>query len=69
MVPKATPAAIVKELEVAISETLKRPEVQERMRASALDVQGLSASDTQTHLKTEMPRWAAIVKRVNLSLD
>lgn len=69
MVPKATPSATVAALEASVAETLKRPDLQERLRASALDVRGLSSADTQAMLKAEMPRWAAIVKRVNLSLD
>jgi tripartite-type tricarboxylate transporter receptor subunit TctC len=69
MVPKATPAAIVSDLETAVTETLSRPDVQERLRAAALEARGTKSAETLSTLKTEMPKWAAIVKRLNLTLD
>jgi tripartite-type tricarboxylate transporter receptor subunit TctC len=69
MVPKATPAATVTDLETAVVDTLNRPEVQERLRAAALEARGVKATETLATLKAEMPKWTAIVKRLNLSLD
>jgi len=69
MVPKATPPAIVSDIETAVIETLKRPDVQERLRAAALEARAASSSETLATLTAEMPRWAALVKRLGLSLD
>lgn len=69
MVPKATPPEIVADLEAAVLDLMKRPELRDKLKDADLVARGASASETAAMLKAESPRWAAVVKRVNLILD
>ncbi len=74
MVPKATPPATVADIEAAVVEVMKRPDMRDKLKSSDLVARGASASDTAAMLKAESPRWAAVVnnkiyKEENIHLD
>jgi tripartite-type tricarboxylate transporter receptor subunit TctC len=67
--PAATPSLIVSRLERELMETVKLPEVHERLAALAVQPNGGSARDLAQRIAAEIPRWAAIAKSANISLD
>ncbi len=69
MAPKGTPAPVLAELEAAVAQIMKRPDVQQKLRAADLVARGSSAAEAAATLKADVPRWAEVVKRLNLSLD
>ncbi|MFN4118830.1 Bug family tripartite tricarboxylate transporter substrate binding protein [Acidovorax sp.] len=69
LAPTGTPAPIVAQLNKAINEALKHPEVAEKLRSEGGDVLGGTAEQFSALLKAEVPRWAKIVKDSGASLD
>lgn len=69
MVPTATPKPIVADIEAAAIAVMKDADVAAKLRQSDLVARGTPAAETAAKLKADVPRWSAVVKRVNLSLD
>ena len=69
MAPAGTPPAIVQQLNKAINQALAQADTAERLRFEGGDVLGGSVESFQQLLKTELPRWAKIVKDSGAGLD
>ena len=69
LAPAGTPAAIVQQLNKAINEALKQPEVAEKLRSEGGDVLGGTPEQFDQLLRAEVPRWGKIVKDSGASLD
>lgn len=67
--PAATPPAIVKKLEKALMEIVKHPDLQERLKAMAVDPVGGSAQELASRIAAEIPRWTEVAKAANVRLD
>jgi hypothetical protein len=50
-------------------ETVRLPELHERLAALAVQSNCGSARDLTRRIAAEIPRWAAIAKSANISLD
>jgi tripartite-type tricarboxylate transporter receptor subunit TctC len=60
--PANTPAPIVKRLHDEIAKALKNPAVAEKLTAQGMDIVGGSPEEMDKFLKTEIDRWAKVVK-------
>lgn len=69
LAPAGTPAAIVAQLNKAINDALKHPDVAEKLRSEGGDVLGGTAEQFSQLLRAEVPRWAKIVKDSGARLD
>ena len=62
LAPAGTPPAVVKTLNAAINDALKDPIVADKLRGEGGDVLGGTPEQFSQLLRTELPRWARIVK-------
>ncbi len=69
MVPTGTPPAIVNKLNVAFVGALKMPDVRERLASENFEVVGSSPTDFGVFVKTEIAKWAKIVKISGAHVD
>ena len=60
--PAGTPPDIIDTLHRAVVETLKDPDVQQRLAALGVDVAPDSPDEFAAYIKAEIPKWAAIIK-------
>lgn len=65
-VPKGTPAPVVNELERASAEIFQDPAIQSKLGALDLVAVGSSSAEALKTLKSDVDRWAPVVKRLNL---
>lgn len=66
-VPAKTPAPIVKRLEDALQKTLQDKEVVGVLNKMELTIDFMNSVDTQAFLDSEVERWAAAVKKANVT--
>ena len=62
LAPAATPADIVAKLNAEIARTLAQPAVRERLVGQGLDPVGGTPEQFGAYLKTEISKWAVVVK-------
>jgi len=62
LAPAATPADIVVKLNAEIARTLAQPAVRERLVGQGLDPVGGTPEQFGAYLKTEISKWAVVVK-------
>lgn len=67
-VPAKTPASVVKKLEDALQKTLRDKEVVESLEKMDFKVDFLNSADTQAYLEREVKKWAAVVKKANITI-
>ncbi|HYF21725.1 MAG TPA: tripartite tricarboxylate transporter substrate binding protein [Ramlibacter sp.] len=60
--PAGTPAAVVQKVNADVNKVLAEPEVQERVKALSVVIQGGSAKDLENLVAQELARWPAVVK-------
>ena len=66
-VPAKTPAPIVKQLEEALRQALQDKEVVENLNKMELAIDFTNSADTQAFLDNEVKKWAAAVKKANVT--
>ena len=69
LVPVRTPVAIVARLNTELLKILRAPDVVELMKRQGLDVIGSTPAEFAAHLKTEVAKWAAVVKTAGIKVD
>jgi tripartite-type tricarboxylate transporter receptor subunit TctC len=69
MAPAATPAAIVMRLSNEIRKALRDPEVSQRFDAIGFETGGGSTEDFARFIKSEMQKWATVVRAANIKVD
>ncbi len=69
MLPKGSPAAAVKRLHGAFAQTLKVPEVRERLLAQGFDIVGSTPQEFDAFVRAEMQRWSKVVKESRATVD
>jgi tripartite-type tricarboxylate transporter receptor subunit TctC len=70
--PKGTPAAIVRKLNAATVETLKTPDVRNRILARGLDIppaEQLSVEHLSKLVRLELEKWGPPIKASGVSID
>jgi tripartite-type tricarboxylate transporter receptor subunit TctC len=67
--PKATPPAIIAELERAAMDIMQKPEVKARLLQADLQSIGSSHRDAEAILKAETTRWEPVVKRLEIKSE
>jgi tripartite-type tricarboxylate transporter receptor subunit TctC len=63
---RGTPAPVLAKLESAAMDIMKLPEVRAKLQASDLVPVGSSTKDAEATMKTEIARWAPVVKRLDI---
>ena len=69
LVPAGTPAPIVERLNSEINKMLQTAEVRDRLGALGAEIVGGSPKDFADHIRREIPKWAKVVKSINVQLD
>ena len=69
LAPANTPAAIVAQLNKAINQALKQPDVADKLQSEGGEILGGSPEQFSALLRSEVPRWAKIVKESGATLD
>ena len=69
VVPSATPRAIVQKINAAYVAALKSPEVRAKMAELSLEPVGNTPEEFDAFIKTEIEKWAKVVKAAGISAD
>jgi tripartite-type tricarboxylate transporter receptor subunit TctC len=70
--PKNTPKPVIDKLSAALTETLKDPEVKNRLAASGAETVSPERSRPEAlrdHLKAEIDKWVPIIKQAGISAE
>jgi tripartite-type tricarboxylate transporter receptor subunit TctC len=67
--PRGTPAAIVAQLHMAIAQTLKQPELRERMIAQGFEPLANTPAQFADYLRAETVKWAKVVREAGLRAE
>ena len=57
-----TPPAVVRKIHDEIARTLTLPDVRERMLSQGLDPVSMSPEEFTTYIKSEIAKWAKVIK-------
>jgi tripartite-type tricarboxylate transporter receptor subunit TctC len=69
LAPAATPKEIVSKLSGEIAKILKTPDVQAQLSGQGAEPVGSTAEEFATHIKSEMAKWAKVVKESGARID
>src|SRR5687767_268135 len=69
LAPAGTPPAVVARLHKEITGQLRRPEVREQITRTSADVVGDTPEEFAAYIKTEIVKWAKVVKAANIKVD
>jgi tripartite-type tricarboxylate transporter receptor subunit TctC len=69
MAPRGTPKATVERLQGAFTAALRVPEVRERLTGQGFELVGNTPAEFAAFVKSEVPKWAAVVKASGASVD
>jgi tripartite-type tricarboxylate transporter receptor subunit TctC len=67
--PAKTPREIVARLSQEVSKILRDPELRERMLSQGAELVGNSPEEFGQFVRTEMDKWGALAKKLNLRVD
>ncbi|MGZ5152765.1 MAG: tripartite tricarboxylate transporter substrate-binding protein, partial [Burkholderiales bacterium] len=65
-VPRGTPKAIVERINAEILRVLKEPDVEERMIVAGLDAVGNTPEAFAAFVKTDLARWAKVIREAGI---
>ena len=65
----ATPAAIVNKLSAEIAAAIKSPEMRDFMLKESADAVGSTPQEFTAYFKSEVERYAAVIKAANIRVD
>lgn len=69
MVPAKTPPAIVEMLQKAVASALQNPETTKQIKAMGIDPIGSTPEQFGAFLKSEMEKWAKVIKDANIQVN
>lgn len=64
--PAGTPANIVAELNHAVDEALKSPEVQKFSNGAGMDVHSISSDNLRKRIKSDVAKWAQVIEKAGI---
>ena len=67
--PSGTPPAVVEKLNQEIVRIVRSPEVNERLTAQGFDPLGNTSAEFATYLRTEVDKWAKVIKQSGLRAE
>jgi tripartite-type tricarboxylate transporter receptor subunit TctC len=67
--PPKTPKAITQKLNADISEALRDPEVQDRLKKLSAEIVGGSVDTTAKFMRKEVDRWNNVIKTANVRMQ
>ena len=65
--PANAPAAIVQNLNAEVADALRQPDVRERLALLGFDPQSGSAAEFTKYLKSEVEKWAKVIKATGIA--
>jgi tripartite-type tricarboxylate transporter receptor subunit TctC len=68
-VPAATPRAIAQQLNAAVLKAVQNPEMRERLDALAFEVTAAPLDETSSYVRSEVAKWAKVVKDTGAKVD
>ena len=69
LAPRGTPAAILKKLETDLRSVLNSAEVREQYAANGLIAVGSSSAEFAAYMKSEIARWAPLIRATGATVD
>ena len=69
LAPSGTPKEIVARLNSEFNKVLQLPEVSERLSGSSVQGVGGTPEQFAALIKTDLPKWAAIIKKANIKIE
>lgn len=69
LAPAGTPASVVAKLQQGVVKVLELPDVKEKMLSQGLDPVGSTPEEFAATIKTEIPKWAKVVKASGAKAD
>jgi tripartite-type tricarboxylate transporter receptor subunit TctC len=69
LAPANTPRNIVAKVNGDVARILKQPEVHGRLSAMAIEIVGGSPEELARHIRSEIPKWARVVKQSGARVD
>ncbi len=67
--PAGTPAAVIDTLHRALLEALNDPDVRAKLAALGIDIAPDSPEEFAAYIKSEIPKWAAVIKASGAKLE
>lgn len=67
--PAGTPKEVIDMLYIATTEAIKDPATQQQLRDLGVDVIGSTPKEFGDYIKTEIPKWTAVVKASGAQMD
>jgi tripartite-type tricarboxylate transporter receptor subunit TctC len=65
-VPAGTPTDIVAQLNQAVGEALKSPEVQKFSNSAGMDARGMSSDDLHNRIKSDVAKWSQVIEKAGI---
>jgi tripartite-type tricarboxylate transporter receptor subunit TctC len=69
VVPAGTPRAVIEKLSAAVAKAIADPEVRERFSSQGLDPASMTGDEFSAHIRTEVPKWKAIARKANITVE
>jgi tripartite-type tricarboxylate transporter receptor subunit TctC len=69
LAPGRTPAAVVARLHREVAKILAMPDVRERFASQAAEPVGSTPEAFRSYIRSEVERWAVVVKKADITLD
>ena len=69
MAPTGTPSDVTEKLMKAVSEVVKRPDINQRLVSLGIDPSFATGARYERILSSEIPKWAQVIKLANIRID
>lgn len=69
MAPTGTPSDVTEKIMKAVSDVVKRPEINQRLVSLGIDPSFATGARYEKILSSEIPKWAQVIKLANIRID
>jgi tripartite-type tricarboxylate transporter receptor subunit TctC len=69
LAPAGTPRAIVDKVHRDLLQVLGQPDVRERLAGAGIEIVGSSPEELARHIRSEIPKWARVIKQSGARAD